>query len=152
MDSAIIGIVGTVVGTIFGGAIGYVTSNRLILKQHRIVAGQKLRVAFLKELSALKNKGKFNAESVRDVLEDAFSKHASAITEFQFSLRGKELAGFTKAWQEYYGYKGNGNDYYLNQYWEFSEKSFSSPDKKTCYSRLNETAYNRIMKILEFTK
>ncbi len=152
MYSSIIGIIGTIVGTIVGGVIGYFASIRIISKQHRILSGETLRLAFLKELSALKPKGKFNAGSVKDILEDAFLKHSSAVINFQFSLRGQELASFTKAWHEYYGYKGDGNDYYLDQYCEFSEESFSTPEKATDYKQLNERAYNRIMKILEFTK
>lgn len=93
------GIIGTMLGA-------WLNHHLSIIRSHfdtRRLIGTRLREAFYPELFSLK----FHPTTVTEVsnlLESAFIKHQIAVNEFRLFLTDKELTGFSKAWQNYYGY------------------------------------------------
>ena len=150
MDSSTATIIaGCLGGGLVGALIAYFGTYRLTLKQARIAAGNRLRAAFLPELYVLKPKGKISKEDVKDALEAAFERHAIAVAEFRPFIPKKHQCKFDTAWRTYYGYKGDGNDFYLDQYSEFCEESYTTGSSEKQIDR-NQRAHDRIKKILEF--
>jgi hypothetical protein len=148
-------VTATIIGGLGGGLVGALTAYfgayRLTQKQARIVAGVKLRSAFLPELHALAPKTKITDADVSDLLKAAFEKHSIAIAEFRPFVSKRQVKSFDAAWHNYYGYKGDKENYYLDQYSPFCEESFTESSCQTQADR-NRLAHERIKAILAFTE
>jgi hypothetical protein len=114
-EIAIIGVGGTVVGTLLGAWLSYHFGSKLVETTHNNnismmqrkdfnEAATKFRVAFKDELLALNPALAKGAPDACDLLAAAFEKHRSAVFDFKPYLRPTDAEGLEQAWQKYYRY------------------------------------------------
>lgn len=145
------GISATLVGGAIGGLLGAIGTFLATLHQSRITANMKFRDAFLPTLHILKPLHVASKDDHSEMLIQAFPQHSIAVAQFKPFLSFGERDAFDCAWHTYYGYKGDKNDVYLEQYSEFSEEGRLSNESTTqLMKRLNSLAHDRILEILKF--
>jgi hypothetical protein len=98
LNAAIVGVLGTLAGTVVGAVLTYFFSVNLSKKEGLRRAGRELREAFHKELVTLEQDKESNPY---DVLQEAFSRHQAAVREFRFHLSESKKKKFDRAWREY---------------------------------------------------
>ncbi len=138
----------TLFGAGMGGIIGvigtYIGAVKIMDRQLLLDAGRRLRESFQTELAILcANKEKIDAFFL---LDRAFQKHAMAVNEFKYILRGNKCNSFDQAWQEYHcTNSGDGNlIHFLEQY-----NTIGVSVEERVKNR--ELAITRIGNILSFT-
>ena len=102
--SAFIAIVSTSVGAIVGAIITYFCSLKIAERNHRKIAGAKLRAAFAPEIAEYKvrvKKSDFNLKG-GDFLNNALVKHSAAIEEYRWFVPIESQRAYQKAWDDYY--------------------------------------------------
>lgn len=108
MSDAAIGIIGTLVGTISGGVIGYYSAKRVALRQEFFRAASEFRAAFTEEIRLLQIQhpnpdhcvqGEF--KETFKILQGAFVKHRNAAILFEPYLKSSALEAFRKTWNEF---------------------------------------------------
>ena len=128
--TALIGVIGVLVGVWIGGIISRKSSReaiaasndnaiKLMRRQEFNSASLKLRDSFKDEILALNPAHTIIKDDLPAFLWGAFPKHESAIYDFSFFLNTKRKAAFYKAWQEYYCHKDAQNENtvpFLEQY------------------------------------
>lgn len=112
MTDAMLGVIGTITGTIVGlvggSAITWWGSVDLARRQVFNVVSARLVSAFNDEIAWI-NSDNVTAEEggVYKVLCSAFKKHNAAVTEFKFFLKKKDITGFNQAWETYHKHSAN---------------------------------------------
>lgn len=96
----------TIAGTILGGFIGYFSAHRLAIIRAKIEAGVKLRSAFAPELAEVRLALSGQERDIKQLLINAFARHAAAIEEFSFYVPDKDKEAYYKAWNNYAGTAG----------------------------------------------
>lgn len=146
-DIALIGIGGTLAGTLLGSLVGYWLSiklNKIGLKQQ---SAYRLHVAFRDELMMLNTQESVINGSLCEYLENAFEKHRLAVYEYSFYLKHSDRVKFIKAWKAYYlhdNYEEHGCT--LRHFEKYSTVGLSYEEKLSVY----KLAESRIAKILAF--
>lgn len=135
MITAIIGVVGTLAGALFG-FWGAMKAARF---QHFFASGSNLKHAFLEVLVLLRQpKETFIDLYVIEIMEKSFYKHEMAVVEFRYSLPVSKRISFDNAWRNYYESDREGENI-------FTKKYFGRPNWQ-------EEALSNIEAILEFTE
>ncbi len=101
-EIAIIGMGGTIVGSLIGAWIGYRLSLQLSTIAARQKASQKFVSTFHRELSDVYPYPIKWPDNIVDFLESKFTVLNAATGEFRHYLPSKDWAGFDKAWFSYY--------------------------------------------------
>lgn len=110
-------------------------------------AAKRFRDAFKEELLALSPNLSKCEKDTSEILEVAFEKHRIAVFDFKPFLSGDELAGFDKAWGEYYRYE-NAPEFTVHGLEQYSAKGHGYTEGR----RLRLLAAERIERLLEFAK
>lgn len=146
-EIALIGVGGTVVGTLLGALLGYRFSLSLATVTARREAAAKFRAAFKDELLALNPALSRNSVDTCTLLESAFDKHRSAVYDFMQHLKSPEKEEFEQAWEEYYRYE-NAPKFTIPGFSQYSKHGCSVTEARN--RRL--LAAQRIEKLLGFAK
>lgn len=147
------GISATLVGGAIGGVLGAIGTFLATLHQSRITANMKFRDAFLPTLHILKPLHVASKGDHSEMLIQSFAQHSIAVAQFKPFLGFGERDAFDQAWSTYYGYKGDKNQVYLEQYSEFSEEGVLSDEHVDhLMKRLNSLAHDRILELLRFAE
>jgi len=107
------GVITTILGVILGACITYFFAIALAKRNDFKRAAFLFRRAFEDEILALQE---CSGEQVFDILEKARPKHRSAVFEFRWFLKSKDIKRFDLAWKEYYYAPGEQKMRYLEQY------------------------------------
>jgi len=114
-DIALIGIGGTVIGTLLGAWVGYRLSISLSKMSAKREAGRRLIMSFSEELAKLNPANSISDLDVHWYLERAFPKHHAAMIEFGFYLEGIEKDKYVKACTDYFMVAGSARFFdYIN--------------------------------------
>jgi hypothetical protein len=108
----------TLVGTVLGGGIGYLSAKGIANHTARLQAGSKLRATFAPELTIARTtplehwhslerlldpKPKSGPkEALDELLLAAFQRHAIAVEEYRFYVPATARAAYEDAWRAYY--------------------------------------------------
>jgi hypothetical protein len=141
LNAAIVGVLGTLAGTIVGAVLTYFFSVSLSKKEGLRRAGRELREAFHKELVKLEQD---KESDPCDVLQEAFSHHQMAANEFRFHLSESKKKKFDRAWREYCYDDQDLDVPYLEQY----SRNLGSVELA---EKNRQLAINRINRILDLT-
>ena len=149
MDS----VTATIAAGVIGGLLGSIGTLLATQHQSRVTAAANFRAAFLPAAHILKPFGVISPGDHYCFLKKSFAKHSIAVAQFKPFLRLGEKDAFDNAWHTYYGYKGNKNDVYLEQYSEFSEDNMQ-PEKDNPQSQkdTNNLAHERLLILLGFAE
>lgn len=146
-EIALVGIGGTLAGTLLGSLVGYWLSiklNKIGLKQQ---SAYRLHVAFRDELLMLNTQESVINGSLCEYLKNAFEKHRLAVYEYSFYLEHSVRSKFIKAWEVYYlhdNYEAHGCT--LRHLEKYSTAGLSHDEKLSVF----KLAESRIAKILAF--
>ena len=101
---ALIGIGGTIIGSLFGAILAYRFQLSLAYRAIINSAGKDLRDAIFEELIFLSNRE--NTSGLYAAIDNALlTKHYPAMIRFRAILDGERKTCFEKAWQDYAGHK-----------------------------------------------
>ena len=132
------------------GSIGTLLATQ---HQSRVTAAANFRAAFLPAAHILKPSGVISSGDHYCFLKKSFAKHSIAVAQFKPFLRLGEKDAFDNAWHTYYGYKGNKNDVYLEQYSEFSEDGLQTEKNTLQFQEdINNIAHERLLVLLGFAE
>lgn len=101
-EIAIIGVAGTILGSLVGAIIGYWLSVKLSKGSEKRASAYRLHMAFKDELLSLNSAESTIEFSLPEFLKLSFPKHRAAIYEYSFFLSKSARNKFEKAWQEYF--------------------------------------------------
>ena len=146
-EIALIGVGGTIIGSLAGAWIGYRLSISLVEIQAKRNAGLKLREAFKDEIIALNPSQYALKEALPDFLNNAFYKHRSAIFDFAFLLPKKSEIAFYNAWHKYYCHKDLRNENSIPFFEQYSLRGKNIEEQHA----IKQLVKKRIESILEFT-
>jgi hypothetical protein len=97
----------TISGVVLGSFLGFVTAYGVGRINAKREAGNKLRAAFVPELSGMRLSTTDKKIDVEQLLTSAFSKHATAVEEFSFYIPKKNRPSYYEAWRNYYEVGGS---------------------------------------------
>lgn len=144
MDTAIVGVLATILGALVGAWIAYHFSLELAKRQMFNQAAMQFRAAFTDELTKLTT----GSDEPYDVLKNAEVRHVSAGFEFRRILTEKERERFDQAWQRYYCADQDPRQPYLEKYSEhLSDEQSGIPKRER-----RRTAIDRIEAILRLAQ
>ncbi len=103
-NSVFIALLGASVGAILGAIITYFCSLKLSERNHRKIAGAKLRAAFAPEIAEYKTRVKKSDFDLThdDFLKKALVKHSAAIEEYRWYVPLGSQRAYQQAWENYY--------------------------------------------------
>lgn len=97
----------TISGVVIGGFIGFISAYRIGKINYKREAGSKLRTAFAPELASVKLSANNANMNIEELLSSAFAKHATAVEEFSFHVKKRDLSSYYEAWHNYYEVGGS---------------------------------------------
>jgi len=92
----------TIAGVLLGAFLTFHFAGRLAKASARRDAGRRLREAFAIELAAMDAVGGVKDKDIEHLLQSAFPKHRTAVTEFAFYLSPPEREALERAWRNYF--------------------------------------------------
>ncbi len=149
-QAAIIGVVGTLLGTITGAFFVYPITTRLFKKQEFYKAAADFRCAFTEEIRLLngnKHAANWLEGTAYEIINAAATKHENAVIKFKLYLNEAELARFNTAW-EIYRSKENRDAIPDDPFFCYN----SSPGDYEGEIEKRKLALDRINSLLEFAK
>ena len=157
-------IIGTLLGVVFGGLVGYLVSSAESRRLARSNAALQLRDAFKPELLALNPAHSKNSSDVPALLQAAFDRHRTAVFDFSWYLPSEEQARFNQAWRSYYAHEDLVDQDSIPFFEQYSTRGLdlgqTHEKKKLARSRIEaildyakpKTVRSRINAILDFGK
>ncbi len=135
MSPEIATLVSTAVGLIFGSVITYWGSVKLSKRQARSQAAMRFISSFTPEIAALSN---FSSSSTDQstVIQSAEKKHLTSFIEFRSYLSETDALRLDKLWGEYYGYEGDKDKPYLEQYSGYTDTQKAKENRELAIHRL----------------
>lgn len=133
---------GTLAGVVVGAVLGHVLTNVRWKREYLQRAKDQFREELESDLVELHDLQKEPYE----VLNSAIKRHVLAKARFERYLKGRELQGFSAAWDEYYFIDAGGGHKipFMEQYF-----SAGSNDKR---AEMRATAIRRIEKLISYAK
>ncbi|MDD1626928.1 MAG: hypothetical protein LUQ26_05570 [Methylococcaceae bacterium] len=128
-DIAIIGISGTIIGTLLGAFSTYRFSLKLAETNRRQDASNRLIRAFANELSEVYPTPVNWPNNIDAFLKSKFNNLQAAICEFRYILPTKEWKNFDSLWFKYYCSTGREIDRNCQCYSHYIDSSGASTDK-----------------------
>lgn len=105
-------------GVFVGGFVSYYFSNKLAVKQQRIIAAGNFRAAFMPAIAQMRNEQLSGRETEVDrLLEEAFPAMSVAIETYRPFLSCKDKQAYQEAWNNYSPFRGLAQfgDYYMRE-------------------------------------
>jgi hypothetical protein len=144
MDTAIVGVLATILGALIGGWITYRFSLDIAKRNLFNQLAVQFRTSFTDELTKLTT----SIEETYDILKRAAAKHVAAGFAFRWVLQQKEREQFDQAWRKFYSADQDPKQAYLEKY----SKNLSDAQSGIPKSGRRQAAIDRIEEILKFAK
>lgn len=151
-EIALIGVGGTIVGTLIGAWIAYRFSIKLSEINARREANHRLINAFHRELSEIYPTPVNWPEDIDNFLRSKFSNLQAAVGEFRHHLPCGELAGFDNAWFKYYCSTGREVDKSCQSYLHYMNFISSTNDQKETKQDGKNNLKANVDNILKYAK
>ena len=144
MDTAIVGVLATILGALLGAWITYRFSLELAKRHLFNQAAIQFRTSFVDELTKLTT----SSDEPYDILKSAETKHVAAGFAFRWILPQKEQEQFDQIWKRFYCADQDPRMPYLEKY----SKHLSDEQSGIPKGKRRQAAIERIEAILKFAK